>query len=127
MVLTPRTHRPKRFFGAARNIEGGGSLTIVATALVDTGSKMDTVILRSSKVRVTWVTLDRRLSDKRVFPAINIKSSGTRKEEMLLTSEEVNKVWVLRKALSSMDDIQMTELILEKMRKFKTNDAFYDR
>ncbi|WDI36851.1 transcription termination factor Rho [Entomospira culicis] len=118
-------HRPKRFFGAARNIEGGGSLTIVATALVDTGSKMDTVIFEEFKGTGNMeVTLDRRLSDKRVFPAINIKSSGTRKEEMLLTSEEVNKVWVLRKALSSMDDIQMTELILEKMRKFKTNDAF---
>lgn len=118
-------HRPKRFFGAARNIEGGGSLTIVATALIDTGSKMDTVIFEEFKGTGNMeVTLDRRLSDKRVFPAINIKSSGTRKEEMLLTTEEVNKVWVLRKALSSMEDIQMTELILEKMRKFKTNDSF---
>ncbi|NIZ47423.1 transcription termination factor Rho [Entomospira nematocerorum] len=118
-------HRPKRFFGAARNIEGGGSLTIVATALVDTGSKMDTVIFEEFKGTGNMeVTLDRRLSDKRIFPSINIKCSGTRKEEMLLTADEVNKVWVLRKALSGMEDVQMTELILERMRKFKTNDAF---
>ncbi len=118
-------HKPKRFFGAARNIEGGGSLTIMATALVETGSKMDDVIFEEFKGTGNMeIILDRKLSDKRIFPAINIKRSGTRREELLLTSEEVSKIWVLRKALNSMEDLQMTELILDKMRKSKTNDSF---
>lgn len=118
-------HRPKRFFGAARNIEGGGSLTIIATALIETGSRMDEVIFEEFKGTGNMeVVLDRKLADKRIFPAINLKRSGTRKEELLLTNEELNKLWVLRKVLHPMDDIAMTELIIEKMRKTKTNEAF---
>jgi transcription termination factor Rho len=118
-------HRPKRFFGAARNIEDGGSLTIVATALVETGSRMDEVIFEEFKGTGNMeLVLDRRLADKRVFPAINIKKSGTRKEDLLLTSEELNKMWVLRKVLSPMDDMEVTEMIVDKMRKTKNNEAF---
>ncbi|MGL4523918.1 MAG: transcription termination factor Rho [Spirochaetia bacterium] len=118
-------HRPKRFFGAARNIEGGGSLTIIATALIETGSRMDEVIFEEFKGTGNMeVVLDRKLADKRLFPAMNIKRSGTRKEELLLSSDELNKLWVLRKVLNPMDDIAMTELIIEKMRKTKTNEAF---
>ncbi len=118
-------HKPKRFFGAARNIEGGGSLTIVATALVDTGSRMDEVIFEEFKGTGNMeIHLDRRLSDRRLFPAINIKKSGTRKEELLLTEEEQNKLWVLRKVLGPMDDLEISELLIDKMRKTKTNDAF---
>ncbi len=118
-------HRPKRFFGAARNIEGGGSLTIIATALIETGSRMDEVIFEEFKGTGNMeVVLDRKLADKRMFPAINLKRSGTRREDLLLTTEELNKLWVLRKVLNPMDDTAMTELIIEKMRKTKTNDAF---
>ncbi|NNM67012.1 MAG: transcription termination factor Rho [Spirochaetales bacterium] len=118
-------HKPKRFFGAARNIEGGGSLTIVATALVDTGSRMDEVIFEEFKGTGNMeIHLDRRLSDRRLFPAINIKKSGTRKEELLLTEEEQNKLWVLRKVLGPMEDLEISELLIDKMRKTKTNDAF---
>ena len=118
-------HRPKRFFGAARNIEDGGSLTIVATALVETGSRMDEVIFEEFKGTGNMeLVLDRRLADKRVFPAINIKKSGTRKEDLLLTSEELNKMWILRKVLSPMDDMEVTEMIVDKMRKTKNNEAF---
>lgn len=118
-------HRPKRFFGAARNIEGGGSLTIIATALIETGSRMDEVIFEEFKGTGNMeVVLDRKLADKRMFPAINLKRSGTRREDLLLTNEELNKLWVLRKVLNPMDDTAMTELIIEKMRKTKTNDAF---
>jgi len=118
-------HRPKRFFGAARNIEDGGSLTIVATALVDTGSRMDEVIFEEFKGTGNMeVQLDRKLSDKRLFPAINIKRSGTRKEELLLTEEEMNRMWILRKVLNPMEDLELSEFIVDKMRKTKTNEAF---
>ena len=118
-------HKPKRFFGAARNIEKGGSLTIVATALVDTGSRMDEVIFEEFKGTGNMeIHLDRRMSDRRLFPAINIKKSGTRKEELLLTDEELSKMWVLRKVINPMDDMEITELLVEKMRKTKNNDAF---
>ena len=118
-------HRPKRFFGAARNIEDGGSLTIVATALIETGSRMDEVIFEEFKGTGNMeLVLDRRLADKRIYPAINIKKSGTRKEDLLLTSEELNKMWVLRKVLSPMDDLEVTEMIVDKMRKTKNNEAF---
>jgi len=118
-------HKPKRFFGAARNIEHGGSLTIVATALIDTGSRMDEVIFEEFKGTGNMeIILDRKLSDKRIYPAINVKKSGTRKEDLLLSSEELNKMWILRKVLNPMDDMQTTELIVDKMRKTKNNEAF---
>ncbi|QEN06669.1 transcription termination factor Rho [Oceanispirochaeta crateris] len=118
-------HKPKRFFGAARNIEHGGSLTIVATALVETGSRMDEVIFEEFKGTGNMeLVLDRRLADKRVFPAINIKKSGTRKEDLLLSSEELNKMWLLRKVMNPMDDMECTEMIVDKMRKTKNNEAF---
>ena len=115
----------KDFFGAARNIEDGGSLTIVATALIETGSRMDEVIFEEFKGTGNMeLVLDRRLADKRIYPAINIKKSGTRKEDLLMTSEELNKMWVLRKVLSPMDDLEVTEMIVDKMRKTKNNEAF---
>jgi transcription termination factor Rho len=118
-------HRPKRFFGAARNIENGGSLTIVATALIETGSRMDEVIFEEFKGTGNMeLILDRKLADKRVFPAINIKKSGTRKEDLLLTNEELNKMWLLRKVMNPMDDMECTEMIVDKMRKTKNNEAF---
>ncbi|MFW6234459.1 MAG: transcription termination factor Rho, partial [Spirochaetota bacterium] len=118
-------HRPKRFFGAARNIEDGGSLTIVATALIDTGSRMDEVIFEEFKGTGNMeINLDRRLSDRRLFPAINIKRSGTRKEDLLLTEEELNKMWVLRKVINPMDDVEVLELLIDRMRKTKNNEAF---
>jgi transcription termination factor Rho len=118
-------HRPKRFFGAARNIEDGGSLTVVATALIDTGSRMDEVIFEEFKGTGNMeINLDRRLSDRRLFPAINIKRSGTRKEDLLLTEEELNKMWVLRKVINPMDDVEVLELLIDRMRKTKNNEAF---
>lgn len=118
-------HKPKRFFGAARNIENGGSLTIVATALIETGSRMDEVIFEEFKGTGNMeLLLDRRLADKRVFPAFNIKKSSTRKEDLLLTSDELNKMWILRKVLSPMDDLESTEMIVDKMRKTKNNEVF---
>jgi transcription termination factor Rho len=118
-------HKPKRFFGAARNIEHGGSLTIVATALIETGSRMDEVIFEEFKGTGNMeINLDRKISDRRFFPAINIKKSGTRKEELLLTEEELNKMWVLRKVIGPMDDIEIIELLLDRMRKTKNNKAF---
>ena len=117
--------RPKRFFGAARNIEEGGSLTIIATALVDTGSRMDEVIFEEFKGTGNMeIQLDRRLADKRVFPAIDIKKSGTRKEELLLSEETLNRVWILRKLLSSLNPIDSLEFLLEKMRGSKNNESF---
>ncbi|MCF7927529.1 MAG: transcription termination factor Rho [Spirochaetales bacterium] len=117
-------HKPKRFFGAARNIEEGGSLTIVATALIDTGSRMDEVIFEEFKGTGNMeINLDRRLADRRLFPAINIKKSGTRKEELLLTEEELNKMWVLRKVINPMDDIEIIELLIDRMKKSKNNVA----
>ena len=118
-------HKPKRFFGAARNIEHGGSLTIMATALVDTGSRMDEVIFEEFKGTGNMeVNLDRRLSDRRLYPAINIKRSGTRREELLLTEEELAKMWILRKVINPMDDNEIIELFIERMKKTKTNTEF---
>jgi transcription termination factor Rho len=120
-------HRPKRFFGAARNIEEGGSLTIVATALVDTGSRMDEVIFEEFKGTGNLeLQLDRKLSDKRVFPAIDINRSGTRKEELLLKPEVLNRVWILRKLLSSLNPVDSMEFLLEKMKGTKDNSEFLD-
>ena len=118
-------HRPKRFFGAARNIENGGSLTIVATALIETGSRMDEVIFEEFKGTGNMeVHLDRRISDRRLFPAVNIKKSGTRKEELLLTEEELQKMWVLRKVINPLDDIEIIELLIDRMKKTKNNSVF---
>ncbi|MGH7412502.1 MAG: transcription termination factor Rho [Candidatus Methylomirabilis sp.] len=117
--------RPKRFFGAARNIEEGGSLTIMATALIDTGSRMDDVIFEEFKGTGNCeLVLDRRLVDKRVFPAIDIFRSGTRKEELLLSQEELNRMWVLRKALHTMGVVEAMELLLEKLKESKSNEDF---
>ncbi len=118
-------HKPKRFFGAARNVEEGGSLTIISTALIETGSRMDEVIFEEFKgTGNNEINLDRKLADRRLFPAFNIKRSGTRKEELLLTEEELQKVWVLRKVISPMDDIEIMELLLDKMKKSKNNEVF---
>ncbi len=118
-------HKPKRFFGAARNIEGGGSLTIIATALVDTGSRMDEVIFEEFKGTGNMeIGLDRRLVDKRVFPAINIEQSGTRKEELLLHPDELGKIWILRKALNGVPPVEAMELIINRLKKTKTNVEF---
>ncbi|MGN0740981.1 MAG: transcription termination factor Rho [Treponema sp.] len=117
--------KPKRFFGAARNVEEGGSLTIISTALIETGSRMDEVIFEEFKgTGNSEIDLDRRLAERRLFPAINIKKSGTRKEELLLSESELQKMWVLRKVLNPMEDVEITELILDRMKKSKTNEAF---
>jgi len=116
---------PKRFFGAARNVEDGGSLTIVATALVDTGSKMDEVIFEEFKgTGNTELYLDRRMVEKRVWPAIDINRSGTRREELLFNEEELQRIWVLRRVLNDMNPVEAMELLTGKMRKTKTNDEF---
>ena len=118
-------HKPKRFFGAARNIEEGGSLTIISTALIDTGSRMDEVIFEEFKgTGNSEIDLDRRLAERRLFPAINIKKSGTRKEELLLDEATLQKLWVLRKVINPMEDAEITELILEQMKKSQNNEAF---
>jgi transcription termination factor Rho len=117
--------RPKRFFGAARNIEEGGSLTIIATALVDTGSRMDEVIFEEFKgTGNAEIQLDRKLSDKRVFPAVDIKRSGTRKEELLLEKDVLNRVWILRKLLTTLNTVDSMEFLLEKMKGTKNNRDF---
>jgi transcription termination factor Rho len=117
--------RPKRFFGAARNIEEGGSLTIIATALIDTGSRMDEVIFEEFKGTGNMeLVLDRRLSDRRTFPAIDLNKSGTRKEELLLTEMELNRVWILRKFLSELTPVEAMEFLLERMRGTKSNEQF---
>ena len=117
--------RPKRFFGAARNIEEGGSLTIIATALVDTGSRMDDVIFEEFKGTGNMeIHLDRKLTDKRVFPSIDMQKSGTRKEELLLPREDLNRVWVLRKVLAPLSAVEAMELLLDKMGKTKSNQDF---
>jgi transcription termination factor Rho len=119
--------RPKRFFGAARNLEEGGSLTIIATALIDTGSRMDDVIFEEFKGTGNMeIHLDRKLADKRVFPAIDITRSGTRKEELLLTDKELNRVWLLRKVLQPMGTVDAMEFLLEKFNHTKTNNEFLD-
>ncbi|SIQ82616.1 transcription termination factor Rho [Marinobacterium stanieri] len=118
--------RPKRFFGAARNIEEGGSLTIIATALVDTGSKMDEVIFEEFKgTGNSEVHLDRKVAEKRVFPAINIRRSGTRREDLLTSEEELQRMWILRKLLDPMEDTAATEFVIDKLKDFKTNDEFF--
>jgi transcription termination factor Rho len=117
--------KPKRFFGAARNIENGGSLTIMATALIETGSRMDDVIFEEFKGTGNMeVILDRKLADKRVFPAIDINRSGTRKEELLMTQEELNKVWILRKFLNELNPMEAMEFLIGKMNQTKTNKKF---
>ena len=117
--------RPKRFFGAARNIEEGGSLTIISTALVDTGSRMDEVIFEEFKGTGNLeIHLDRKLTDRRVFPSIDIQKSGTRKEELLITKEDLNRVWVLRKVLTPLSAVEAMELLLSRMAKTKTNQDF---
>ena len=119
--------KPKRFFGAARNLEEGGSLTIIATALVDTGSRMDEVIFEEFKGTGNMeVVLDRRIADKRVYPAVHINKSGTRREELLMVPEELQKMWVLRKDVHDMDEIAAVEFLLNKMRDTKTNSQFFE-
>jgi len=118
--------RPKRFFGAARNIEEGGSLTIIATCLIDTGSKMDEVIYEEFKGTGNMeLHLERKIAEKRVYPAINIRRSGTRREDLLMTEEELQKAWILRKILHEMDDLAAIEFMLERMKKSKTNEEFF--
>jgi transcription termination factor Rho len=118
-------NKPKKFFGAARNIENGGSLTILATALIDTGSRMDEVIFEEFKGTGNMeINLDRRLVDKRVFPAIDLFRSGTRKEELLISEEELNRIWILRKVLSQMTEVEAMELLVDKLGKTKTNKDF---
>jgi transcription termination factor Rho len=118
-------HRPKRFFGAARNIEEGGSLTIIATALIETGSRMDEVIFEEFKGTGNMeICLDRKLSDRRTFPAIDINRSGTRKEDLLLTGEELNRIWILRKILSDFSPVEAMEFLLEKLKGTKNNKEF---
>ena len=120
--------KPKRFFGAARNIEQGGSLTIIATALIDTGSRMDDVIFEEFKGTGNMeIHLDRKLTDKRVFPSIDITKSGTRKEELLLPKEDLSRVWVLRKVLNPLSPVEAMELLLDKMGKTKSNSEFLDK
>jgi transcription termination factor Rho len=120
-------HRPKRFFGAARNIEEGGSLTIIATALIDTGSRMDEVIYEEFKGTGNMeVHLARRLAEKRVYPAININPSGTRREELLIKPDVLQKIWILRKLLHDMDELQAMEFLLDKMKQTKNNAEFFD-
>jgi transcription termination factor Rho len=119
-------HKPKRFFGAARNVEEGGSLTIIATALVDTGSRMDDVIFEEFKGTGNMeLVLDRRLADRRIFPAIDILRSGTRKEELLVSQEEISRTWLLRKYLADKTPIESMEFILEKIESTKSNKEFF--
>ena len=119
--------RPKRFFGAARNIEEGGSLTIIATALIETGSRMDDLIYEEFKGTGNMeVHLERRLSERRVYPAINLNKSGTRREELLVKAENLQKIWVLRKLLADMDDIEAMNFIVDKLKSTKNNGEFFD-
>ena len=119
--------KPKRFFGAARNLEEGGSLTIIATALVETGSKMDEVIFEEFKSTGNMeLRLDRRISEKRIFPAININRSGTRREELLTKKEELQKMWILRKILHPMDELDAAQFLIDRMKRAKTNEDFFD-
>ncbi len=119
--------KPKRFFGAARNVEEGGSLTIIATALVETGSRMDDVIFEEFKGTGNMeIVLDRRLADRRIFPAMDINRSGTRKEELLMTADELNRVWIMRKFLTEMNPVEAMEFLLERMMKTKTNAKFLE-
>ncbi len=118
--------RPKRFFGAARNMEEGGSLTIIATALIDTGSRMDDVIYEEFKgTGNSEIHLDRRIAEKRIYPAVNINRSGTRKEELITDQAELQKMWILRKLLHPMDELAAVEFLIDKMKDTKTNDEFF--
>ncbi len=119
-------HKPKRFFGAARNMEGGGSLTIIATALIETGSRMDEVIFEEFKgTGNNEIVLDRRLSDRRIFPSINLKKSGTRRDDLLIPSDEASRIWIIRNAINDMDEVDQTPFLIDKMRKAKNNEAFF--
>jgi transcription termination factor Rho len=119
--------RPKRFFGAARNIEEGGSLTIIATALVDTGSRMDDVIYEEFKGTGNMeIHLDRRMAEKRIYPAINVNRSGTRKEELLIKPELLQRIWLLRKLIYPMDELEAMEFLLDKVKATKNNAEFFD-
>jgi transcription termination factor Rho len=119
--------RPKRFFGAARNIEEGGSLTIIATALIDTGSRMDDVIYEEFKGTGNMeIHLDRRMAEKRIYPSINVNRSGTRREELLLKPDILQKVWILRKLLYPMDELEAMEFLLDKVKATKNNNEFFD-
>ena len=119
--------RPKRFFGAARNIEEGGSLTIIGTALVDTGSRMDEVIFEEFKgTGNSEIILDRKLSDKRIFPSIDVTKSGTRKEELLVSKDDLSKMWILRKILMPMGVTDSMEFLLEKIKNSKNNGDFFE-
>ena len=119
--------RPKRFFGAARNVEEGGSLTIIATSLVDTGSKMDDVIYEEFKSTGNMeIHLDRRIAEKRIFPAININRSGTRREEIMVKANMLQKIWILRKILHPMDELAASEFLIDRLKRTKTNDKFFD-
>jgi transcription termination factor Rho len=119
--------RPKRFFGAARNIEEGGSLTIIATALIETGSRMDDLIYEEFKGTGNMeVHLERRLAERRVYPAINLNKSGTRREELLIKPEILQKIWVLRKLISDMDDIEAMNFIVDKLKSTKNNAEFFE-
>ena len=118
--------KPKRFFGAARNIEGGGSLTIIATALIDTGSRMDEVIYEEFKGTGNQeIHLDRAIAERRVFPAINIRRSGTRREELITDDAELQRINILRKLLNDMEDVDATEWLIDKLGKHKTNNEFF--
>ena len=118
--------RPKRFFGAARNIEEGGSLSIVATALIDTGSKMDEVIYEEFKGTGNLeLSLDRKIAEKRIYPAINVRRSGTRREELLIKEDELQRIWILRKLLNDMEDVAATEFLVDKLKDFKSNEEFF--
>jgi transcription termination factor Rho len=118
--------RPKRFFGAARNIEQGGSLTIIATALIDTGSRMDEVIFEEFKgTGNSEIVLDRKIADKRVFPAIDIQKSGTRKEELLVPKETLQKMWLLRRILNPMGTVDAVEFLIDKLKDTKSNEDFF--
>ena len=120
-------HRPKRFFGAARNVEEGGSLTIIATALIDTGSRMDEVIYEEFKGTGNMeIHLDRRIAEKRIFPAININRSGTRREDLLMRPDDLQKMWILRKILHPMDEVSAIEFLVDKLKATKTNHEFFD-
>jgi transcription termination factor Rho len=119
--------RPKRFFGAARNVEEGGSLTIIATALIDTGSRMDDVIYEEFKGTGNMeIHLDRRIAERRIFPSINITRSGTRREELIIPEGELTKIWILRKLLHQMDELAATEFLVDKLKDTKTNLEFFD-
>jgi transcription termination factor Rho len=119
-------HRPKRFFGAARNVEEGGSLTIIATALVETGSRMDDVIYEEFKGTGNMeIHLDRRIAEKRIFPAININRSGTRREDLLMKPDALQKMWILRKILHPMDELAAMEFLFDKLKDTKTNEEFF--